>query len=430
MATVRSRTIAAGIVVLVLGVAGMLPTARLAPARASGTVTYERMNPTPGSPHPFPRDAFGVAAGDGDSFYLFGGAFEYFKSDSPLYKHYGDLWKFTWTGTDGTWTLVQGCDPDEPLCLGGPCNPTSEPGCDGRLTSPTVRAFPAMARLVYGTDRYLAVFGGTYFTKTFENAPRPDSFWLYNIGTGTWQNLTPVPGLGPDPRNGSVGLADGSKLYIFGGINAALQTYNDAWEFDLATMTWSLLSPNSFDLDTTHPHSRHASHGALVTYGTQKRLIIYGGEYVDPTASTGFVIPFDTWELNLTTNQWTRLAHLDQDPNNKPTPTRNYAAAAANAAGNLLVLQGGDMLPGVHACGALFNEDPVNEVWDYDRATDTWSRRPLSSASAIPPGAKRHGGVQVGDSMYVMGGWEFYCDATGHGPGQVFNTDVYRFPNP
>jgi hypothetical protein len=294
-------------------------------------------------------------------------------------------------------------------------------GCNLRLDSPSVRAFPAAAALVDETgNRYLVVFGGTVFTKTFQNLPRLDTTWLYDMTTGAWQDLTPLTGDGPGPRNGSVGVADGGRLYVFGGIDAALQTYNDVWMFDLATKDWTLLAPND---PNQGPHTRHAATGALVEGPGGARLIVYGGEYVD-TAALSFAIPDDTWEFMIADRAWHNLT-----PATNISPTRNYAVGVANASGDTFVLQGGDVVGGVSGCGALFFERTTNEVWAYDRATNRWERRDITGTT-IPPGAKRHGGVQVGAYLYVMGGWDFVCDEQGNGPGQVFNTDVYRLANP
>jgi galactose oxidase-like protein len=390
-------------------------------AAGKKAVEYERMIALRGVPTPFPRDAFGVAAGNGNSLYLFGGVYEYFNSDTPLYDHFGDLWKFTWRGRHALWERVHDCDQDDLYCTREPCEPVVQGGCDFQLATPSSRAFPAMAALVDRRGRrFLALFGGTVFTKTFQNFPRLDSFWLFDVSRETWRNLTPLPGAGPGPRNGSVGVADGDRFYVFGGIDASLQTYNDLWMFDLRTMSWTPLSPND---ESQGPHTRHASHGALVTYRGAKRLIIYGGEYLD-TQTASFAIPIDTWEFVLAKRKWAKLI----PPGHNIKPTRNYAAAVSNAGGNLFVLQGGDVEGGVHGCGALFFEDPTNEVWVFDRSKDRWDKVPLVGATR-PPGAKRHGGVQVGKYMYVMGGWEFVCTPEGVGPGQVFNREVYRFLN-
>lgn len=71
-----------------------------------------------------------------------------------------------------------------------------------------------------------------------------DDFWEYDPATDTWSAKANVPG---QPRGWAVGAAAGGKGYIgLGGNSNQNQSYTDFWEYDLINDNWTAV--NSYPL--------------------------------------------------------------------------------------------------------------------------------------------------------------------------------------
>jgi hypothetical protein len=102
----------------------------------------------------------------------------------------------------------------------------------------------------------------------------------------------------PAARSAHVGVSDpeGDRALIFGG-NAFGTVFNDTWEFDYGSQTWSQL------MTVSQPSERSYAFGAFDRM--RRRLIIYGG------GNEGQSYPYyrdDTWAFDAVSGTWSQLA--------------------------------------------------------------------------------------------------------------------------
>lgn len=129
--------------------------------------------------------------------------------------------------------------------------------------------------------------------------------WLGHLGQGqalhaqamsarTWRELTPAFGAAPAARRNGAAVYDpvGRRIVIFGGEGVSGHL-NDAWAFDLTTLSWS-----PFETRGTPPLPR-LGHDAI--YDSQsRRMIVWAGQNDRRFFN-------DTWALDLTSGSWTEL---------------------------------------------------------------------------------------------------------------------------
>jgi hypothetical protein len=108
--------------------------------------------------------------------------------------------------------------------------------------------------------------------------------------TGTWTEIIPDPPLAPPPRYGHGMVYDPirGRMIMYGGGTSLLESLGDVWAFDLATSSWSQLTPAG-----TPPVTRMFF--ATVFDDHANRMVVYGGHHAEPTA---IYWPGDTWELD------------------------------------------------------------------------------------------------------------------------------------
>jgi len=201
-------------------------------------------------------------------------------------------------------------------------------------------------------------------------------------------------------------------LFVFGGVSRSKDgsvvpyaTHDDLWRFDTQDMAWSMLS------DHMGPKNKRMARGGVVEADGHKRLLIYGGEPINPSRSV-FPLDQETWAWNIAEGDWTRGAD---------GPARNMASIGVNADGALVF--GGDKEGGVSLCGAPFDQNVTNDLFLYDVEEDAWTE--IAGIANIPPPVKRTAGVWTAGYFYVFGGFNFVCRSE-EDPGQIWNEKVYR----
>lgn len=129
---------------------------------------------------------------------------------------------------------------------------------------------------------------------------------------GQWQQLT-VSGTPPAARKHHVMVYDPTTngVYLYGGEDEDDIALDDVWHLNLATMTWSELTP-AYDpaLGSTAgvPGPRHG-HSAGIYVGSPSRLVVFGGRTVAGSPPEFGEFASDLWSLSLgSTPGWTRLS--------------------------------------------------------------------------------------------------------------------------
>jgi len=182
------------------------------------------------------------------------------------------------------------------------------------------------------------------------------SAWLF-VATCCAQvaytNVTPV--FGPTARSGTVGVTDGSAMYVFGGIVVSSPTTfsNEMWRFD--GVTWTNLTP-----PTPSPTGRDFYAAAID--GARGKYVLFGGR-----SATANELG-DTWEYDLGTGTWTQMT-----PAVAPT-ARRWAAMVYDPLSARCILFGGNTNNG----GATAY---VGDTWSWDGTT--WTSLPTPSAPSV-----------------------------------------------
>lgn len=222
-----------------------------APNGNSAHGTFTRHATT--GPRPSERSTPAVAA-VGGSIYLFGGVMDDFRTNINTF--YDDLYRFD-PATD-TWTEL------------APTGPV-----------PPARAFAAAAS--HEASGRMFVHGGATYGPFFAGFVAFDDLWAYDVATGTWTEM-PAGATRPAGRSRPNMWTVGDQLYVFGGVTATFETLNDLWVYDLTTETWTEVIPNG---QAGSPPSRHEAQagtipvdGRLTVYGGEA-VDLVGGAFFD-----------------------------------------------------------------------------------------------------------------------------------------------------
>jgi len=180
---------------------------------------------------------------------------------------------------------------------------------------------------------------------------------------GPWMAASPYP-----TTIGRYGFAQtATYLYVFGGVSDGTRV-NAVNSLNLATGMWESRAPM--------PFTSEAPTCALM----EDTGIVYCAE-----GDTGNSFAF----YNIATDSWTLLAN---------TPNGDDYGSASGAFNGKVLLAGG-------------TTGFSNAVWVYDVSSNTWS-----AGTAAPNGYLLAGYQQVGQYLYVIGGW------TGGGPNGLTTT--------
>jgi len=252
-----------------------------------------------------------------------------------------------------------------------------------------VASLPAAARthstcFTIGSMGYLV--GGT-------NGYNMMDMWEYNTVANSWTQKASFPGgwrggQGPMGKTGNIGT---KGYYGLGSNYTGTMRYNDFWEWDQATNTWTRKAD--------YPGSGRAY---MVSFAIGTKF--YMGCGLNDICFNDF------WEWNQATNTWTQKANF---------PGGVRCSAASFAIGD----------KGYVGAGISSDNVAYNDFYEYDPATDTWVRL------ADYPGSGRGlcAGFSIGSKAYIGLGyiydgtqyndfWEF--DPTPIPPLEVTTTQV------
>ena len=191
----------------------------------------------------------------------------------------------------------------------------------------------------------------------FTDAGRFDDTWTFDPSSSTWNDIS------GDIRPGARCLHSASydrlshRMLIFGGQRGS-NALGDLWALDLATATWSELTPATGPEGRTFPASIYDRIG--------HRFIIFGGA----EAGGGGVKNDEVWAFDLAANSWSLL-----QPGGTAPAARGGAASAYIPAENRALFFGGS------ATSGLFNDIwALEELAATPTAVDSGSWAEVKSA--------------------------------------------------
>jgi hypothetical protein len=285
-----------------------------------------------------------------------------------------------------------------------PLNPPSSPG---------PRNSHAMA--YDASQKKIVLFGGCA-----ESACPDSETWIYDPAGNAWSRASPSTSPGPRWIHKMAYDADAGKVVLFGGVDR-VSPLGDTWTYDVASNTWTNMSPPS----SPRPRTEFS-----MTYDeANKVVVLFGG------AGTGQGYEGDTWTYDARANNWT-----NRTPSTTPGPRCCQAMAFDSALGRSIMF-GWNLPPGggpawtydagtnrweylspaagptpraLHSMAldparrkaVMFGGDAAHpETWVYDLATSRWSLR----SPAISPGPRERAAMVFDEKKGVavmFGGWD------------------------
>jgi hypothetical protein len=237
-----------------------------------------------------------------------------------------------------------------------------------------------------GSAPKMWVFGGYSFGTGFMQ-----DVWELDLTSGSesWTQLAPGGSTLPSPRGYHAAVWDTaqSRMIVYGGSNTLpliwgfpggpLTLFNDVWELDLATTTWTSLSPGG----TAPPVAGSGRAGQTAVYdATVGRMIVFAGcDYTWPPNATYYN---DTYELDLTSGSetWSAL----QNSGTVPSARYLHTAVMDEIGRRMFVFAGGT--DNFMALPTLHNDIHVyNLSLSTTAAVNQWS---LASPGGGPPVAR------------------------------------------
>ncbi len=281
------------------------------------------------------------------------------------------------------------------------------------------------------------------------NGEEENDFMRYNPMSDSWEMLPDFPGLG---RSFSYGTSRDTKAYVgFGGADEV--PFNDLWEYDTETATWT-------ELATCPCEPRY--HPAFIQVNDK----IYVGLGNNPANLN------DWWEYDIPSNTWTEKEDL-------PGPTRHHPYHFAIDGIAYVGLGHGDSVNGVmsiyqdwymfdpvtsewtqladfpgeaRVAGTQFDYNgkgyvlsgdgddhsfmETGEFWEYDPLVDAWVElTPHPGSSRWAPGS-----FVIDDFVYLMGGlsnvqlesdmWRFNLGSIVNVEEELNAENLVVYPNP
>lgn len=209
----------------------------------------------------------------------------------------------------------------------------------------------------------LLLFGGQQGSDFFNDT------WVF---AGQRWSEVPSSGVAPTPRYGAGGTLDptGRMLVTHGFTNSG--RFDDTWAYDLATNTWTEVSPAG-----PRPVERCLMRAAWDT--ANERLLMFGGQ------TTGTPFLGDFWALE--SNGWREIASQP-----RPSPRTFYAMVFDDESGRLILF------------GGRTADGPVNDLWYFDSASETWEQQLVEGEGPSPRFGHDAAWHPLGRSLLLLGG--------------------------
>ena len=183
-----------------------------------------------------------------------------------------------------------------------------------------------------------------------------DDTWMFDCATREWTELSPATA--PLARYGHVMVYDETinKLVMTSGNTAYQGHQDDTWTFDVATSSWTELTPTGTPDRLKWPSMTYDS--------VNQKCILFGGQIGDYAVD-------HTWVYDGHTNTWTRR-YPDVAPED-----RINTGLAFDSVNNIIILFG----------GAAVEIEPYDDTWAYSYEDNAWTQMDESSGSTTQNGS-------------------------------------------
>lgn len=328
-----------------------------------------------------------------------------------------DLWEYSPSSRE--WTWVSGCNTTS-------CDQSGKYGTQGIASSIN---FPGGRGVsvswvdsggnfwLFGGQGYDSKGQGYYLNDLWEYAPATRQ-WTWVSGSNLILGQANYGSLGvtastnvPGARSNAVSWKDSSgNFWLFGGqgldANGNMGSFNDLWEFSPSSKEWTWVSGGSAingkgvygALGAAASGNVPGARVDAVSWADRSdNLWLFGGLGYD---STGMEIDLnDLWEFNPATKQWTWIGGASaMNPTAGPGlcepgvyGTRGTAAAAnvpggRNAAAAWIDADGNLWLFGGLGCDGNRTAGSLNDLWEFNTASKTWTWQSGSNSVGAPQG--------------------------------------------
>jgi hypothetical protein len=247
------------------------------------------------------------------------------------------------------------------------------------------------------TRKVVVLFGGATVNPNYGTFQPNQETWEWSPASGKWANRT-VVGAAPEARSGAVMVFDSArnKIVLFGGRSGSGYNFEDTWEYDTTTSTWTNVS-----MAGSHPSARCQQ--VMAYEKSTGKVLLFGGGRSDVNSYNGAGIAAslgETWEWDASTG-WTQIATTGSPSG------RHDSAMVWDTARNLAVLFGGMQTEITGASGV-----PKQDTWEYDPAAHTWTERTTSGSKP----SQRYGHAMAYDNsrskVVLFGGWDINTGAS------------------
>jgi hypothetical protein len=218
----------------------------------------------------------------------------------------------------------------------------------------------------------LLLFGGQSADQFFND------LWELDLGSLTWTQIDDGAGTAPSPRYGLAAVPDNDGRIIVSHGFTFQGRFNDTWRFDASGAGWQDVSPEG---DGARPLNRCLHEQSWDA--ASKTMLLYGG------CSSGFgpCPQGDLWRFDPAERTWTEIT-----PGSGPTP-RSNPALVADKSGERVLLVGGSTSDGY-----------AMDVWEGKADGDSFAWTWLEVAGSGPAGRASHDAVWSRGDLYLFGG--------------------------
>jgi N-acetylneuraminic acid mutarotase len=221
-----------------------------------------------------------------------------------------------------------------------------------------------------GNYGYVGLGGKEGETGTWEMY---NDFWQFDPSTNTWTRKADFPG---KARICASTFVIGNYAYVVCGAqnNSGSDLLTECWQYNSITDTW--IQKNNFP-----GLSRYAA--AAFAIGKNGYL---GTGY--DTLGTNNSVLNDFWEYDTSTDSWTQKADFGG--------IRRYGAAGFAVGGKGYICFGADSFE--------FSYKAANDMWEYDTGADSWTQKSSNPSDSLAATS----GFVIGNNIYVGIGETYY----------------------